>query len=447
MTGADREREELHAVAMQNAASILRARREAEDELLRTREELRRSNDLLRAALEERRQLLESERAARLAAERANQLKDEFLATLSHELRTPLGAILGWASILARGSPRPEELRKGVETIERNARIQVQLIDDLLDMSSITSGRLRLDLQNVEPVVFVEAAIETLRPFAAARHVRVDKSLDPLTGPVWGDPRRLQQVVWNLLSNAIKFTGEGGSVRIELGGHDTQVAIRVADEGVGIEPDFLPHIFDRFRQQDSSTRRRHGGLGLGLAIVKNLVELQGGSVEAASPGRDRGATFTVLLPRSGQPAFAFAEVPGTAQGFPDVDLTGIQVLVVDDDPDSCELVTRHLSARHAQVLSARSGAGALYMLEHHRPHALISDIGMPDMDGYELMRQVHDWETQAGVRLPAIALTAFVRPEDRRRSLQSGFVAHLSKPITPAELVATVARCARERVV
>ena len=401
-------------------------------------------------AAQERELLLESERHARAAAERASRMKDEFLATLSHELRTPLSAILGWAHLL-RGRPSlgRDELVKGLETIERNARMQTQLIEDLLDMSRITSGKVRLDVQPVMPAAFIEAALETVRPAAEARGVRLQATLDANAGPIPGDPARLQQVVWNLLSNAIKFTPRDGRVQVLLERVNSHVEISIADTGVGIEPEFLDHVFERFRQADATSTRQFGGLGLGLAIVKQLVELHGGTVRARSAGRDRGSTFIVQLPlalarRAESPALR--EHPASARElapeFRPVDLSGVRVLVVDDQPDARELVARILGECDAEVIVATNALEAVALVERERPAVLLSDIGMPDMDGYELLKRVRALGPGRGGNVPAIALTAFARSEDRTRALHRGFQVHVSKPVEPAELVATVASVA-----
>ncbi|MDQ6619771.1 MAG: ATP-binding protein [Pseudomonadota bacterium] len=405
--------------------------------------------DTARAAAAEREKLLQSERMARAEAERMSEMKDEFLATLSHELRTPLSSILGWSYVLRRGVQDPEELQRGVEAIERNARVQTQLIEDLLDMSRINSGKLRLDVQPVQPISFVEAALETVRPAADAKGIRIDSALDPKAGPIAGDPGRLQQVVWNLLSNAIKFTPKEGKVQVVLERVDSHIEIAIADTGIGIDPDFLPHVFERFRQADGSSTRQHGGLGLGLAIVKHLVELHGGTVDVYSAGDGRGATFRVLLPllvvhRSTFPApreHPAAARPGMAE-FARVDLSGVKVLVVDDEPDARELIRRVLSDCGAEVNVAASGDDALALIPQQRPHVLVSDIGMPGMDGYDLLRKVRMLGIANGGKVPAIALTAFARSEDRTRALHAGFLVHVSKPVEPAELVATVASVA-----
>jgi PAS domain S-box-containing protein len=391
--------------------------------------------------------LYERERAARAEAERMSALKDEFLATLSHELRTPLGAILGWAQVLRRRTVTETELHGALDVIERNARIQTQLIEDLLDMSRITSGKVRLDIQPVEPVTFIESAMETVRPSADAKGVRLEKVLDPAAGPVSGDPHRLQQVLWNLLSNAIKFTPKGGKIQVLLERVNSHVEISVADTGMGIKPDFLPHMFERFRQADGSTTRSHGGLGLGLSIVKSLVELHGGSVRAHSAGEGRGTTFSVLLPlaavRRGASESRLhpAATPATSAFLP-ADLTGLAVLVVDDHDDARQLLSRVLGECGARVFSAASAREALVLVAKERPDVMVSDIGMPGADGYELLRQVRELGDRQGGRLRAIALTAFARSEDRTRALRAGFLAHVAKPVDASELVATIATVA-----
>jgi signal transduction histidine kinase/ActR/RegA family two-component response regulator len=397
----------------------------------------------------ERKMLLESERAARNAAEKMSELKDEFLATLSHELRTPLNAILGWSQVLQRGPKDEFDTRQGLEAIERNARMQTQLIEDLLDMSRITSGKLRLDVQPLQPVSFIEAAIETVTPGADAKGIRLERLLDPAAGPISGDPGRLQQVVWNLLSNAIKFTPKNGKVQILLERVNSHIEISVADTGVGIRPEFIPHLFERFRQGDASTTRKYGGLGLGLSIVKNLVELHGGTVRVKSAGQDQGTTVTVHLPLTAVHRSSSTEVrlhPKSSNvqaiHINAAELAGLKVLVVDDQPDARELVRRVLEDCAAEVITAGTAAEALALVERHRPDVLISDIGMPEGDGYELLRQVRALGAERGGKVPAIALTAFARSEDRTRALRAGFVVHVSKPVDPTELVATVASVA-----
>jgi PAS domain S-box-containing protein len=389
---------------------------------------------------------------ARIEAENASRLKDEFLATVSHELRTPLNAILGYAQLLRQGEPSPERLAKGLETIERNVKIQAQLINDLLDVSRIISGKLRLDVQPVDLASVIQAAIDSVQPAAEAKGIRIQRVLDPLAAKISGDPGRLQQVVWNLLSNAIKFTPGGGRVQVLLERVNSHLEITVSDTGVGIVPEFLPHVFDRFRQVDGSSTRRHGGLGLGLAIVRHLVELHGGSVRAKSGGEGQGATFIVALPLpivhdgwgSTQRVHPLAEPPhrpSTPDGPLECppSLAGLQILVVDDEPDARELMTQILEACEATVLAVPSTAAALKAMERFRPDVLLSDIGMPEQDGYDLIRQVRALPEEQGGAVPAAALTAFARAEDRRRALLSGFQAHLAKPIERDDLLTIVA--------
>ena len=401
-----------------------------------------------RVALEsDRRKLLESERAARAAAERASRMKDDFLATLSHELRTPLGAILGWSQLLRQTGSDPANLARGLETIERNARVQTQLIEDLLDMSRITSGKLRLDIQPVDPMAVVHAAIETVVPSADAKGIRIERVLDPKAGAIAGDPSRLQQVLWNLLSNAVKFTPKGGKIQVVLQRVNSHVEVSVADTGAGIEPDFLPRIFDRFSQADGSSTRSVGGLGLGLAIVKHLVELHGGTIVARSAGAGRGATFTIQLPLSlaaHDPADETRVHPrsGGAIGLTLADLSGVKVLAVDDEPDGRDLVERVLAECGAKVVTAASARDALSLIESDWPDVLVTDIGMPHVDGFELLRRVRALQRERGRHFPAVALTAFARSEDRIRALHAGFVMHLAKPVEPSELIATIASVA-----
>jgi PAS domain S-box-containing protein len=389
--------------------------------------------------------LYESERAARASAERLSDMKDRFLANLSHELRTPLNAVLGWAQILRRGVKDTADLQKGLEAIERSARVQNQLIGDLLDISRITSGKVRLDVQRIDPASVIDAAIETVRPSAEAKGVRLVSMLDPGAGPISGDPARLQQVMWNLLSNAIKFTPKGGRVQVTLARINSHVEINVADTGIGISAEFIPQVFDRFQQGDLSTTKAFGGLGLGLSIVKHLVELHGGTVTASSAGTNQGATFSVRLPLTAVHRASREErrhpqaPPPTMVPFEHVDLSGIRVLVVDDEPDARDLVQRLLTDCSAQVLTAASAREALSCLEREVPDILVSDIGMPDVDGYELLRMIRARETRDATRLPAVALTAFARAEDRIRALRAGFVAHVAKPVEPSELLATIA--------
>ncbi|MGO4474812.1 ATP-binding protein [Massilia sp. 2TAF26] len=397
-------------------------------------------------AAEERKVLLENERLARAEAERTSQMKDEFLATLSHELRTPLSAILGWAQVLRRGSRDQNDLAKGLQTIERNARAQAQLIEDLLDMSRITSGKVLLDMQAVPPIGIIDAAIETVRPAADAKNIRIEKHYAGDPGMIAGDPARLQQVVWNLLSNAIKFTPRDGLVEVILARNEASVSITVRDNGAGIKPEFLTHVFERFRQADASMTRRHGGLGLGLAIVKHLIEQHGGTVRAESAGEGQGSSFTIELPLAKQQSApsrsARAAMILPSPSTPEMtvrDLSGVDALVVDDDRDARELIKRILTDCGATVHIAASAREAFARFREAVPNLLISDLGMPEVDGFELLDWVRHLPREQGSQVPAIALTAFARSEDRLRALEAGFSAHISKPVEPSELIATVA--------
>ena len=397
-------------------------------------------------AAEERKALLDSERSARTEAERTNQMKDEFLATLSHELRTPLSAILGWAQVLRRGTRDQADLHRGLQSIERNARAQAQLIEDLLDMSRITSGKVLLEMQTIMPATIIDAAIEALRPAAEAKNIRLEIDVDPAAGAIAGDPNRLQQVIWNLLSNALKFTPKDGAVRIAVRAADDHVDITLSDSGIGIKPEFLAHVFERFRQADASTTRKHGGLGLGLAIVKYLVEQHGGTVRASSAGEGLGASFTVQLPlaaaHNGTPRQLNNYAPPVAPPASDMallDLSHLKVLVVDDEADARELIERILSDCHAEVFTAADAPQALQLVLNERPDVLVSDIGMPEVDGFDLLGMVRALGAERGGALPAIALTAFARSQDRQRALEIGFQAHVSKPVEPSQLIAAVA--------
>jgi PAS domain S-box-containing protein len=398
-------------------------------------------------AEEERDRLLAAAEAARAEAEAASRMKDDFLATLSHELRTPLNAILGWAKILRSGKVDAEDLGEGLSAIERNAQAQAQLIEDLLDISRITSGNLRLDVQRLNPSEVIEAALAAVMPAADAKGIRIHKMLDSLAGPVTGDFARLQQVVWNLLSNAVKFTPKGGKVQVLLERVDSHVEITVIDTGIGIRPEFLPHVFDRFHQADASTTRRHAGLGLGLAIAKQLVEMHGGTIRAKSPGEGQGATFTMTLPiaivHPERPEPGVVR-PKEAEMMEEIceegGLAGLKVLVVDDEPDARRLLHRALVGCHAEVALAASAAEALELVERSRPDVIVSDIGMPEADGYDFIRQVRAHHSAKDV--PAIALTAFARTEDRKRALLAGFQTQIAKPVDPAELTAAVASLA-----
>jgi len=389
----------------------------------------------------ERDRLLAAERSARAMAEHHSRMKDEFLATLGHELRTPLNAILGWAHLIRKKTEPGADIEQGLTVIERNARLQAQLIEDLLDMSRIIAGKLRLDVQPVDVPAVVLAALEAVRPAADAKGVRIQEKIDPHGGTVSGDPNRLQQVVWNLLSNAVKFTPRGGRVAVSVEPTESHVRITVSDTGEGIDPAFLPLVFDRFRQADASTTRQHGGLGLGLAIVRHLVELHGGTVEAVSEGKGRGAVFAVNLPlRATTGGRALQSGPAEGTGGPArVSLAGLTVMVVDDEADSCELLRRVLAEAGASVCVAGSVSDAVAAFDGCRPDVIVSDIGMPGEDGYALLRKIRARSSAAGGRTPAIALTAFARPEDRRQALLTGFQMHVSKPVEPAELIAAIA--------
>jgi PAS domain S-box-containing protein len=403
----------------------------------------------LQNQIEERSRLLSSEKLARNEAERANRLKDEFLATVSHELRNPLNAILGWSHMLRLGKLTPANAERAVETIYRNAKSQAQLVSDLLDVSRIISGKLRLDMRAVDLVFIINAAIDSIRPAADAKGIRLQTMLDPAAGPISGDADRLQQVVWNLLTNAVKFTPKAGRIQVKLQRVDSRVEIEVSDSGVGISKEFLPHVFDRFRQADASTTRVHGGLGLGLSIVHQLVDLHGGSVSVHSEGEGKGATFTVNLPFVGvvsnqkqaepAPPANPEEVP-TFDGLPS--LQGLKVLVVDDEADTRELIGEVLKEVGSEVITCRSAEEALAALKQHKPDILISDLGMPDEDGYSLISKIRALPSEQGGHIPAAALTAYARAEDRMRVLRSGFQFHLPKPVDSAELVTVVASLA-----
>jgi signal transduction histidine kinase/ActR/RegA family two-component response regulator len=393
----------------------------------------------------ERVALLERERAARTEAEHASRLKDEFLATVSHELRTPLTAMLGWLQMLRLGRLPEERREKALETVERNARAQAQLVEDLLDVSRIMSGKMALELARVNVAEVVDAALEVVRPAADAKEISLHGRVDG-TVELTGDPGRLQQVVWNLLSNAVKFTPRGGRVEVEVARRDGMVEVRVSDDGQGIAPEFLPHVFERFRQADSGTTRRHGGLGLGLAIVKHLAELHGGVVSAASDGPGRGTTLTVRLPVTATRPAPSPLVLSTGPGelpfqFPP-EVSGLHLLVVDDKADTRELVRSWLEQCGAHVQTAASATTALEALRRGRPDILISDLAMPDEEGYHLIRALRALPEEEGGRTPAVALTASVRSEERIRALMAGFKANVPKPLDAAELLAVIASVA-----
>jgi signal transduction histidine kinase/ActR/RegA family two-component response regulator len=403
--------------------------------------------------LKEREALLERERKARQESEIASRAKDEFLGLLSHELRTPLNAILGWTRMLSTGRLEPEAVTRGIETIDRNAKLQARLIEDMLDVSRIISGKLRLDAQPVDLTTVVNAAVDTLRPAADAKDIRIQVVLDFGAGVVLGDPVRLQQVIWNLLANAIKFTPKHGRVQVQLERVNSHLEVTVSDTGPGVAEEFLPFVFDRFRQADSTISRHHGGLGLGLAIVRHLVELHGGTVKAGNRGDEPGAVFSVLLPLmvvrkpAGSPAEETARVhPGMSGHLPfdcPPALEGLNVLAVDDEPDARELLAMVLRQCGANVTTCGSAAEALAELERHTPDVLVSDIGMPGEDGYYLIRKVRALDPDRGGRIPAVALTAYARAEDRMQALSAGYSMHVPKPVEPAELAVVIASLTR----
>jgi PAS domain S-box-containing protein len=403
----------------------------------------------------EREQLLATAQAAQKEAEQANRLKDEFLATASHELRTPLTAVLGWSRMLRTGKLDAENSARALESIERNATLQTKLIDDLLDVSRIITGKLTLDRRAIEIAHVVSDAVNTVLPAADAKNITIETSFDAEAGPVLGDANRLQQVVWNLLSNAVKFTPKNGRIEVALQRVNSEVQVSVGDSGEGISSEFLPYVFDRFSQGDGKTTRSHTGLGLGLAIVRQLVELHGGTVNAHSDGPGRGATFKLQLP-----VLSITRVPSSKSAASDLTLTrtrvtdalsiecpprldGVRVLVVDDDSDTRQMLKAVLSECQAEVITAVSAAEAIKEIERRKPDVLISDLGMPEQDGYELIKQVRATESADNrARIPALALTAYAKAEDRVRALAGGYQVHLSKPVEPVELVLVVANLA-----
>jgi PAS domain S-box-containing protein len=401
----------------------------------------------------EREAHLINEQMLRMEAENANRAKDMFLATLSHEMRTPLNAIVGWMSILRRQGCNENELQQGLEVIDRNTKAQVQLIEDVLDVSRIVSGKLRLEIRSCDLVESIKAGVATVQPAAEAKEITIDMELDPLTSKTSCDAARIQQVVWNLVANAVKFTPRGGKVRVTLEREKSNLRLDVSDNGQGITQELLPYVFDRFRQADSSKRRKHGGLGLGLAIVKHLVEAHGGTVRVQSDGEGKGSTFTVLLPiravrieedRGDSPGSAkegnidMASGGADSERFPLVRLDGTRVLVVDDEADARQLLVKVLQQAGATVLAADSAREALEILSKLQPEVLVSDLGMPDEDGFDLIRAVRG----RGLHprdLPAVALTAFVSKEDQRQALLAGFQVHVPKPVDPHDLTAVIA--------
>jgi signal transduction histidine kinase/ActR/RegA family two-component response regulator len=399
--------------------------------------------DRIALAIEQTR-LYEVEKLARRQAEESNRMKDEFLAVVSHELRSPLNAMLGYARLLRLGSLDAQKIRMAVDVIERSGRVQTQLIDDLLDTARIISGKLRLEVKPVELVPVIEEAVHTIYAAANAKGITIDTDLDRKVGQITGDAERLQQVVWNLLSNAVKFTPAGGHVETRLERVDPHICITVRDTGKGINPDFLPYVFDRFRQADASSTRRYGGLGLGLSLVKYLVELHGGTIEALSDGEGMGATFKVLLP-----------VPAVSRSISELEnscpavksrtgmLAGVHALVVDDEDDARELVKTVIAQYGADVVVSRSAAEAFALItttpEQRPPDVIVTDLSMPDEDGYSLLQRVREWEHERGLHIPAVALTAFGRSEDRNRALTAGFQMHVAKPVEPDELAVVIA--------
>ena len=386
------------------------------------------------------------EREAREAAEAANRAKDEFLATLSHELRTPLNAMVGWTHMLRSRTLSADKEQKALETIERNARAQAELIEDILDVSRIIAGKLRIEIHPVDLPSIVEVAVDAVRPAAEAKGIVLERRTGELPERFAGDAVRLQQAIWNLLSNAIKFTPAGGRVELDVGADEKQVIVQVTDTGCGISPDFKPYVFDRFRQLDSSSKRTHGGLGIGLAIVRHIVELHGGSVTCESAGPDRGATFTLRLPVRTEESAPIAVAPevrqaGAMRPSSDemVDLTGIKVLLVDDEPDARELLTEVLQQCGAIVVATHSADEAIRLIPRERPSVLLSDIGLPGEDGYKLISRVRALPPEDGGRLPAAAITAYARSDDATRALAAGYQRHAPKPIQPTTLAALVA--------
>ncbi|MGH8309462.1 MAG: ATP-binding response regulator, partial [Steroidobacteraceae bacterium] len=381
----------------------------------------------------------------RAVAESATRMKDEFLATVSHELRAPLNAIGGWAGVLRVGKLDAEGIAKAATVIEKNVRVQAKMIEDLLDVSRIVSGKLRLDVRAFDPSVAVEGAIEALRPAAMAKDIRMEHTKWAAPAPVSGDPNRLQQAVWNLISNAVKFTEPGGKVTVTLSERDGDAEIAISDTGLGIAPEFLPQLFERFQQADGASQRRFGGLGLGLAIVRHIVELHDGAVEARSEGEGRGATFIVRIPLATKARAAAGELDDAARRIIANErrvtaagsLAGLRLLSVDDEADASEMLKAALEQYGAQVTTVASAAAALEILQRERFDVLVSDIGMPGMDGYELLERIRSGAAHARA-IPAIAVTGYARSEDRARALQAGYGAHVVKPIEPEELAATV---------
>jgi signal transduction histidine kinase/ActR/RegA family two-component response regulator len=448
------------AAAYENARLYADARRHASDLLVEVTERKQAQEEKEKLLLSEKAARLEAEQAHRLSsdlllrekqaraeAEAANRLKDEFLATVSHELRTPLNSILGWAQLMRTNTLDSQSSARALDTIERNTKSLAQIIEDLLDVSRIISGKLRLEARPIELAPVIEAALDAIRPAADAKNIRLRVSVDR-SARVSGDPNRLQQVAWNLLSNAIKFTPTGGEVAVSLERDPSTASIMVTDNGEGIAEEFLPYVFDRFRQADSTFARMHGGLGLGLAIVRHLVEMHGGEVRAESAGRGKGATFTVSFPlvAVSTGSLKALRVPERLKDD-SKQLAGLRVMIVDDESDARELLVAMLEQRGASVVAAASVSEALAALagptNGSMPDVLVSDIGMPIEDGFDLIRRVRALAPQHGGKIPAIALTAYATTEDRRRVLEAGFERHLAKPIEPATLASAVANLAR----
>ncbi|MBW4444298.1 MAG: response regulator [Plectolyngbya sp. WJT66-NPBG17] len=397
----------------------------------------RQAADLIeqRQTAAEREQLLAREQAARVEADRANRIKDEFLAVLSHELRTPLNPILGWSKLLQNGKLDLAKTQQALQTIERNAKLQSELIEDLLDVSRILQGKLNLNVSSINLSATIRTAMETVRLAAEAKSIHLEASFEPDPPLIQGDSTRLHQVIWNLLSNAVKFTPAGGRVNIRLERLDSFAQLTISDTGQGIEPDFLPYVFEYFRQANATTTRKFGGLGLGLAIVRHLVELHGGTISAESLGVGRGATFTVKLPLSPIQATVIQNERSSESSST---LSGLRVLVVDDEPDSRELVAFVLEQSGAEVMAATTAYEALEMLNRLKPEVLLSDIGMPEMDGYMLMQQVRALPPEQGGQVRAIALTAYAGDFDQQQARQAGFQQHVSKPIEPENLIQVI---------
>jgi signal transduction histidine kinase/DNA-binding response OmpR family regulator len=452
------------AVAYENALLYAEARNHAEELLAEVRERKQAQEEKERLLLSEKAARLEAEKAQRMSAdlllreeearadaEAANRLKDEFLATVSHELRTPLNSILGWAQLMRIDRLDGDASTRALQTIERNTKALAQIIDDLLDVSRIITGKLRLSVQPIELAPVVEAALDAIRPAMDAKNIHLEVSIDSDPTVVSGDPSRLQQVVWNILSNAIKFTPSEGNVRVKLEREGPTARITVTDSGEGISESFLPHVFDRFRQADSTLTRLHGGLGLGLAIVRHLIEMHGGSVSAFSSGRGTGSTFTVSLPlltaSRGLPDDYQVAAVSIGVSDEDMDLEGLRVMIVDDEPDAREVLVAMLEHRGAEVIALSSTAEALSLLSSigngSIPDVLVSDIGMPGEDGFELISKVRALAPEHGGSIPAIALTAYARAEDRARVLSAGFQRHIAKPVEPSTLAIVVGGLAR----